>query len=92
MMRRMRQHIARLRGFCILSVLLAVGCGTSHAHIASNTNSSVAVAVRDATSSQGYRVPSGSMEPTLPIGTRVTVRKGTLTVGDIVVAIRRETL
>jgi len=32
-----------------------------------------------------YRVPAGSMEPTLPIGTRVTVKKGPLIVGAIAV-------
>jgi signal peptidase I len=36
-------------------------------------------------SSYVYRVPSGSMEPTLPIGARVVIKEGRPTVGAIVV-------
>lgn len=67
------------------SVLLATGCGASGVDV---TDASVRISTGStsgAGQSQLYRVPSGSMEPTLPIGTRVLVKKEPLTVGSIVV-------
>lgn len=65
----------------LVLILLATGCGASSVASAPNRTRSVP-RIRWP---QVYRVPSGSMEPTLPIGTRVNVKEGPLTVGAIVV-------
>lgn len=68
--------------FCsLVGTLLISGCGTSSVDIAGDVRASTAVAA----SSYVFRVPSGSMEPTLPIGARVVVKGGPLTVAAIVV-------
>lgn len=71
--------------FCLVSALLADGCGASSAHTVSNAGRAPA-RVPGSVPSQVYRVRSGSMEPTLPLRTRVTVKEGPLVVGAIVVA------
>jgi signal peptidase I len=65
---------------------LMAGCGTSSADVASGVGAlrSSGTTLRMG-QSQVYRVPSGSMEPTLPIGARVRVEDGPPTVGAIVV-------
>jgi signal peptidase I len=64
-----------------LAALLTTGCGTStDADVALRTGPTPRVIW-----SQVYRVPSQSMEPTLPIGTRVVVTAGQPSVGAIVV-------
>jgi signal peptidase I len=82
-------HARMPAAICLLlgmaSVLLATGCGASGVDV---TDASVRISTGStsgAGQSQLYRVPSGSMEPTLPIGTRVLVKKEPLTVGSIVV-------
>jgi signal peptidase I len=70
----------------IAAVLMATGCGTSAVDAASEAGARVSSG-----STPGlrlwemYKVPSGSMEPTLPIGTRVVVKQRPLNVGAIVV-------
>jgi signal peptidase I len=72
----------------LLLALVMGGCGTSSAHTASDARASVAV-TGSSSSGSGlsyvYRVPSGSMEPTLPLGARVVVKGGRPFVGAIVV-------
>lgn len=65
----------------VVFALLASGCGTSRIDAASVT----AAANPRIRQLHVYRVPSESMEPTLPIGTKVTVTNGPLIVGAIVV-------
>lgn len=66
--------------------LLMTGCGTSGGDVASGVSApSRTGSTPRISQSQAYRVPSGSMEPTLPIGARVVVKQGPLTVGAIVV-------
>jgi signal peptidase I len=66
--------------------LLTTGCGTSSVKVASDTSAAISSPSTPRIGhSQVYRVPSGSMEPTLPIGTRVVVKEGPPTVGAIVV-------
>ena len=68
------------------AAVLATGCGTSGVDVASDASARISTGSTSATSqSQVYRVPSESMEPTLPIGTRVIVKKGPPTLGAIVV-------
>jgi signal peptidase I len=65
---------------------LAGGCGANSVGTVSDAKTPIAVAgLSGSVSSYVYRVPSGSMEPTLPIGARVAVKEGQLTVGAIVV-------
>jgi signal peptidase I len=66
-------------------VLLAIGCGASRADLASDASVRIAASSTPAGQPLLYRVPSGSMEPTLPIGTTVVVKKKPPTVGAIVV-------
>lgn len=68
-----------LRG--MIAALLMTGCGMSSDVSTPISTGSTAPSGR----SQLYRVPSGSMEPTLPIGARVVVKEGGPTVGAIVV-------
>jgi signal peptidase I len=78
-MRRLRRVI--WPSFCLASVLLAAsGCASGSAQTPGNAGVSMTSG-----SSQVYRVSSGSMEPTLPIGTSVVVKKGQPTVGAIVI-------
>lgn len=74
----MRRSFAKWLLLGMATALLAAGCGTSSDAI------SISPAHRTG-QSQIYRVPSGSMEPTLPIGTRVVAKAGPPTVGAIVV-------
>lgn len=66
---------------CLATTLLASGCGRSSDAGAPVRSGSTSVSGR----SQLYRVPTGSMEPTLPIGARVVVKEGPPAVGAIVV-------
>jgi signal peptidase I len=71
---------------CLVGVLLASGCGASSGDTSSGASAPTTVAgFSDSSSSYVYRVRSGSMEPTLPIGARIVVKKGALAVGAIVV-------
>lgn len=66
--------------------LLTTGCGTSGVDVTSDAKARTAVAgLPDSVSSYVYRVPSGSMEPTLPIGARVVIKAGRPALGAIVV-------
>jgi signal peptidase I len=68
------------------AALLASGCGMSGVDVTNDTRTPVAVAGLPASvSSYVYRVPSGSMEPTLQLGARVVIKKGPPAVGAIVV-------
>jgi signal peptidase I len=80
----MRRSRAGRSAPCVLvSLLLAAGCGTSSDRVASNARARIiSVATPQAAV---YRVPSESMEPTLPIGTKVAVEKRLPTVDAIVV-------
>jgi signal peptidase I len=70
---------------CVISTLVS-GCGTGSADTVSDAKAPIAVAgLSGSVSSYVYRVQSGSMEPTLPIGARVVVKQGPLAVGAIVV-------
>jgi len=72
---------------CLVSVLRAAGCAAGSIQTGTDARASVASAPpSDTGAGDVYRVLSGSMEPTLPIRTTVVVRKGTPSVGDIVVA------
>jgi signal peptidase I len=76
-----------VRRFCVMwlpvvSSLAATGCGSGNIEAAGGAVAGSPGSV----SSVVYRVESGSMEPTLPIGTRVVVRRGApLAVGAVVV-------
>jgi signal peptidase I len=71
---------------CLVAALLASGCGTSSVDPASDARAPSAVAgLPGSVSSFVYRVQSGSMEPTLPIGARVVVKEGPPAVGAVVV-------
>ena len=72
---------------CLAGALLTSGCGTSSGvDTVGNAKGSTAVAgLPGSVSSFVYRVPSGSMEPTLPIRARVVVKEGPPVVGAIVV-------
>lgn len=77
---------ASLVALGLVAALLAAGCGTSSVDAAGDASGPISIGSTSGLSkSQLYRVPSGSMEPTLPIGTRVVVQKGRPTVGAIVV-------
>jgi signal peptidase I len=65
----------------LVSALTLAGCGSE----GTNTTSSVSVQTLPRTPVGTYRVPSGSMEPTLRIGVRVAVESKPLRIGDIVV-------
>lgn len=78
-MRRSRRVI--WLGLCLSSAVLAAsGCAAGSAQTPVNVGASTTTG-----SSQVYRVLSGSMEPTLPIGTSVVVKKGQPTVRAIAV-------
>lgn len=67
----------------LMLALPVAGCGSNGAE---NTEAHIragSASLLDAY--RVYRVPSGSMEPTLPIGTRVTLKKGSPAVGAVVV-------
>jgi signal peptidase I len=71
----------------VAGALLAGGCGANSPGIASSSNRSTAPAQsRGSGSVRLYRVPSGSMEPTLPLGSMVAVRRGLPALGNIVIA------
>lgn len=79
--------------FGIVTIVLTAGCGSSRLDAASDANATTVS--KSATTgpnlagvtgmAQVFRVPSVSMEPTLPIGTRVVVKEGPPAVGTIVV-------
>jgi signal peptidase I len=70
----------------LVGALSASGCGTNSVNAASRTGASAGIgSILGFSLSDMYKVPSGSMEPTLPIGTRVTVERRPLHVGAIVV-------
>lgn len=74
-----------------LAALLFAGCGTSSVHSATTNilepaGSRVGTSPHGVASSFLYRVPSGSMEPTVQVGSKVEVTRGVPpTVGSIVV-------
>jgi signal peptidase I len=72
----------RRRGCIVFVAAVLAGCGGAHA-----AAGVAAARSTTATPSSGrvYRVPSGSMEPTLGIGARVIVSPGAPSVGEIVV-------
>jgi signal peptidase I len=74
---------------CLVAALLASGCGAGNAHTVSNTNANASTIASTrppgGASVHVYRVPSGSMEPTLPIGARIVVKKGQPAVGAIAI-------
>lgn len=76
-----------MRGRALISgtavACLVAGCGGSTVTVVVKTTGSSNGSTLSAASV--YRVPSGSMEPTLSIGTRVVVGTGQPQVGDIVV-------
>lgn len=83
-------HVVRLRSSWLCGVaglvLLAGGCGSSHVQPTTGVvPTGVSVSDSGSVSSFVYRVPSGSMEPTVPIGARVDVKRGAPAVGAIVV-------
>jgi signal peptidase I len=81
-----RRSIVSWLLLCLAGALLASGCGTSSVVTASHAEAYGAVTgPPSSVSPYVYRVPSGSMEPTLPIGARVVVKKGRPAVGAIVV-------
>lgn len=70
----------------MVAALLAAGCGANRVGVAGDVSTSIDVgSARSLSQSRLYRVPSGSMEPTLPMGTRVVVKAGMPIVGAIVV-------
>ncbi len=82
----MRRSAAIWLLLCLLGVLLVSGCGTDSIDPASEAGAHAVVAGPPGSgSSFVYRTPSGSMEPTLPIGRKVLVKAGPPTVGDVVV-------
>lgn len=85
-----RGHVMIWLLSCLIIALLSSGCGAGSVDTASTVDkareSIASVGPSAPASSFVYKVPSGSMEPTLPIGTRVLVERGPLTVGAIVVA------
>lgn len=71
---------------CVAGALQATGCGVHSIDTASNASAPTAVArLRDSGRLHLYRVPSGSMEPTFHLGTKVVVERATPAVGDVVV-------
>jgi signal peptidase I len=73
--------------FGLVAALLAIGCGTSSVNASSRAEASTGSGpVLRLSPQRLYRVPSGSMEPTLPVGTRVVLQKRSPTVGAIVVS------
>jgi signal peptidase I len=71
------------RAFLAVALIVALsGCGSTRPAVDLVIQSSA----KDKPSARGlYRVPSGSMEPTLGLGARVIVSPETLSVGEIVV-------
>lgn len=71
---------------CVAGALQATGCGASSVNTASNASGTTTVArLRDSGRVRLYRVPSGSMEPTFHLGTKVVVEQATPAVGAVVV-------
>jgi signal peptidase I len=71
---------------CLIAALLTSGCGTSSVEPASDARAPIAVTgLARSIASFVYRVQSGSMEPTLPIGARMVVKGSTPSVGAVVV-------
>jgi signal peptidase I len=63
--------------FWLVSAVLASGCGSSGVDTGNTVRASTAVGrLPNSASSQVYRVRAGSMEPTLPLGTRAVVKQG----------------
>ena len=70
----------------VVVALLTTGCGTSSTDAVSHASAPISTGSTPRIGqSQVYRVPGLSMEPTLPIGTRVVVKGRSPSVGDIVV-------
>jgi signal peptidase I len=82
-----RRFVASRLLLCLVGALLASGCGTSSSvETTSHAEASSAVTgLSGSVSPFVYRIPSGSMEPTLPIGAGVVVKEGRPAVGAIVV-------
>jgi signal peptidase I len=74
------------RSVCIvlagLLIVVLVGCASSHSTLGVDARSSVKTKL---SAQREFRVPSGSMEPTLGIGARVLVSARAPRVGEIVV-------
>jgi signal peptidase I len=77
--------------FGLVFASLVNGCGADSVDVASRVSASDVSASKNTgfislgRAPQGYRVPSGSMEPTLAIGSRVVIKKAPPSVGAIVV-------
>ena len=80
--------VPMLLAITVMSCLLATGCGVTKTKTVTvgSTTAAAAAALKLGTERQ-YRIPSGSMEPTLAIGTHVLVRPITSMpqVGEIVI-------
>jgi signal peptidase I len=80
-----RRFVASWLLLAVVTGLLTTGCGTSGVAVTRDASVPIAVAHGGSVLSYVYRVPSGSMEPTLPIGARVVVKEGPPAIGAIVV-------
>jgi len=81
-----RRWLGVARPLCVIATLMPIiGCGASHI-IASDTSAfNKTNAAPQVYAPRVYRVPSLAMEPTLPIGTRVSITKQPPAIGSIVV-------
>jgi signal peptidase I len=70
-------------GLAAVVVTVLAGCGSTRPAVAVTTTSSAKVVLSP---ERVYRVPSGSMEPTLGVGARVLVSPGAPRVGEIAVS------
>jgi signal peptidase I len=86
MVLRMRRSVSIWLLVGLLATLVATGCGKSGAgtvrHDAASTSPT---ALLPPSTRNLYRVTSGSMDPTIPIATRVMLKKQSPTVGAVVV-------
>jgi signal peptidase I len=80
----MSRHACLRLLLCLAGGLTVCGCGTSGVATVSDAGMANGGS-GPAKGARVYRVTSGSMEPTLPIGAKVLVKKGPVAVGDVVV-------
>jgi signal peptidase I len=69
----------------VVAALSTTGCGTSSVDTGDAKVPVAGAGLPDSVSSHVYRVPSGAMEPTLPLGARVAAKESPPAVGAIVV-------